>query len=288
MATPSTFSREFCFHPKALATLEQCVRRLTDDGGSTGMNPATLWSDAALNKASSGAESSLENTRTRVDEIQALKNLSKNMDRLKENLDMFIESRWEEILLATRHHGLASLPNEILLHVFEQLLDLYGNPFSGSRMIIRDMSLVSKHFRENVLAFTEVWTYLDLDICGNEALSLFLQHSRNRLFNLNFGCSAGTVEIVRRALQSSDRWQSLSIYLDVGNSEHLSLLPSLSFPAVKTLIIHGNSERSYPWVSSGWTFPCAKDVTLRGTIPDPEAFRYDSLKTLRIALLNIS
>ncbi|KAL5527888.1 hypothetical protein ACEPAG_6689 [Sanghuangporus baumii] len=280
MATPSTNSGEFCFNPTALAILEQCVRRLTDDGGSTGRDPARLWSDAALNKASSGAESSFENTRTRVDEIQVLKSLSKNMGRLKKNLDMFIGSRCDEILPCARQHGLACLPNEILLHVFEQLLDLYGNPFFGSFTIIRDMSLVSKRFRENVLAFAEVWTYLDLDICGNEALSLFLQRSRNRLLNVSFGCSSETMEIVRRTLQSSDRWQALFIYLDVGNPEHLSLLPSLSFPAVKTLEIHGHNEQSYSWIFPGWTFPCTEDVTLGGTIPDPEAFRYELLKTL--------
>ncbi|KAL5487545.1 hypothetical protein ACEPAI_5653 [Sanghuangporus weigelae] len=253
---PSTNSGEFCFHPRALVVLEQCVRKLINDGGCIGKDPAKLWSEVMFTSPSSGAESSSENTRTRVDEIQALKNLSKNMDRLKKSLDMFIEDRCEEILPATRHHGLVSLPNEILLHVFEQLLGLHDDQFYGSRMIIRDMSLVSKHFRENVLAFADVWTYLDLDDCGNEALSLFLQHSQNRLLN------------------------SLFIYLDVGNPERLSLLPSLSFPAVKTLIIHGRNQRPYPWVSSSWTFPCAEDVTLRGTIPDPEAFRYDSLKTL--------
>ncbi|KAL5529967.1 hypothetical protein ACEPAF_6224 [Sanghuangporus sanghuang] len=275
---PSTNSGEFCFHPKALAILEQCVRKLMDDGGNIGRDPAKLWSGAMFTNPSSGVESSLENTRTRVDEIQTLKSLSKDMSRLKESLDMFIENHCEELLPATRHHGLTSLPNEILLHVFKQLLDLYDNQFFGSRMIIRDISLVSKCFRENVLAFAEVWTYLDLKFCGNQALSLFLQRTRNRLLNVSFGCSAETVEIVRRALQFSDRWQSL--YLDVEDSEHLSLLPSLSFPAVKTLIIHGHNERSYPWISPGWTFPCAEDVTLGGTIPDPGAVRYESLRTL--------
>ncbi|OCB91197.1 hypothetical protein A7U60_g1543 [Sanghuangporus baumii] len=241
---PSTNSGEFCFHPKALAILEQCVRKLMDDGGNIGC--AKLWSGAMFTTPSSGVESSLENTRTRVDEIQTLKSLSKDMSRLKESLDMFIENHCEELLSATRHHGSTSLPNEILLH--------------------------------NVLAFAEVWTYLDLKFCGNQALSLFLQRTRNRLLNVSFGCSAETVEIVRRALQFSDRWQSL--YLDVEDSEHLSLLPSLSFPAVKTLIIHGHNERSYPWISPGWTFPCAEDVTLGGTIPDPGAVRYESLRTL--------
>ncbi|KAL5507797.1 hypothetical protein ACEPAH_5415 [Sanghuangporus vaninii] len=277
---PSTNSGEFCFHPKALAILEQCVRKLMDDGGNIGRDPAKLWSGAMFTNPSSGAESSLENTRTRVDEIQTLKSLSKNMNRLKESLDMFIENQCEELLPATRHHGLASLPNEILLHVFKQLLDLYDNQFIGSRMIIRDISLVSKRFRENVLAFAEVWTYLDLECCGNQALSLFLQRSRNRLLNVGFMCSAETVDVVRHALQSSNRWQSLYTSSEGEDSKHLSLLPSLSFPAVKTLKIYGHSKRSYPWISPGWTFPCAEDVTLEGTIPDPEEFRYDSVKTL--------
>ncbi|KAL5527886.1 hypothetical protein ACEPAG_6687 [Sanghuangporus baumii] len=40
---PSTNSGEFCFYPKALAILEQCVRKLMNDGGCIERDPAKLW-----------------------------------------------------------------------------------------------------------------------------------------------------------------------------------------------------------------------------------------------------
>ena len=209
-----------------------------------------------------------------IDEIQTLKMLSKDLTRLKDSLDEFIDTRLKEVLPMTRHHGLASLPNEIILLVFKQLLGLYDDPFVGSRSIIYYLSLVSRRFRENVLAFADAWAHIDLDVCGPELFDLFLHRSGNKPLTVGFGSYREAEDNFRAALTFSDRWEHLYAgfpWYD-GRSQ-----PSLSFPTVKHLEIQGHPRIINPVL---WKFPNAEYVTLKREIPNSMSYRSESLKSL--------
>ena len=187
-------------------------------------------------------------------------------------------SRDLEILPATRHHGLASLPNEILVVIFEKSVDLnkhrYRSPCETVHHVIHTLSSVSKRFREIVLACSELWTYLDLDSCGPESFDLPLSRCRNRPMKVHCRCSVQTLgsSSFRAALEISDRWGHL--YADLREAEDASLLPSLSLAAVKSFEVLGKfrSPDSFPWMSPGWIFPNVEHVRLFNSIPNPSRF----------------
>ena len=228
---------------------------------------------------------SLERRQTRMAEIQMLKDLSTGLDHFKRSLDSFIEDCRENILPASRHQGLASLPDEILLQIFERLLDqlLDDHPIDGSfdasRKLIRRLSLVSKRFRENLLAFSEVWTYLDLECCGPETIDLFIHRSKHRPLRVHFLLTFEALESLRAAASHSDRWELFVARLPMYDRIDVSQLPSLSFPGVKRLVVWGWIGEDFPWATPGWSFPNVESVEVGDGIPNPQLFQYGSLRS---------
>ncbi|KAL5487582.1 hypothetical protein ACEPAI_5690 [Sanghuangporus weigelae] len=148
----------FRVHPRALTVLKHCVRCLVQDEGKIETDSTRLWPKDMCFMSQSCDGVSLEKTRSRIDDIQTLKDVEKSLRLLTENLKATITNNCAAVLPATRQFGFALLLDEVLLLVLKQLLDSYENPFFGARMIIRTLSLVSTRFREMVLACTELWT----------------------------------------------------------------------------------------------------------------------------------
>ena len=123
---------------------------------------------------------SRETLQVHLGDLRSLKCLSKTTHSLANLLDGIIKIRRSVILPISRHLGLASLPSEIFLCIFSQFIGLFEDVFEGTRVLIRDLSLVSRHFRQMVVKCQEAWTYLDLnrlhsvenlDICMSRAKS---------------------------------------------------------------------------------------------------------------------
>lgn len=123
---------------------------------------------------------SRETLQVHLGDLRSLKRLSKTTHSLADLLDGIIKIRRSVILPISRHLGLASLPSEIFLCIFSQFIGLFEDVFEGTRVLIRDLSLVSRHFRQMVIKCQKAWTYLDLnrlhsvenlDICMSRAKS---------------------------------------------------------------------------------------------------------------------
>ena len=204
---------------------------------------------------------------------------------MKDNLDAFIERSRSKILPATRRSGLASLPREILHLILKELLHMQGDPFCGARVIIRDLSLTSRAFRDVVIEASEVWAYLDLNKIGREPLDLCLHRSRGRPLSVRFKYSTKTEKSVLHALPSGDRWDYLSADFSSEELEHLEKPPAMSFTGVRTLRTN-LSDFENSWQFPDWTFPNAEVVEMDDDVLQPHHIAHDSMKTFRYTSWN--
>ncbi|KAL5487593.1 hypothetical protein ACEPAI_5701 [Sanghuangporus weigelae] len=225
-------------------------------------------------------ELSTGDLQTCIDDSQALKCVSRDLGHLKENLDAFIEKCCNEILPVARHHGFTSLANVITLLILKQVFASYKDAFQGARVIIRDLSMVSRTLRGIVLQFSEVWTYLDLNVCGAESLDLLLLRCGNRPLSVRFKYSAGTQKNILHALglPSRNRWTYLSADFSFEHLNRIEKPPAMSFPALKTLHAYA-SDNDFHWLFPDWTFPNAEIIEVEDNVLRPHHFSYESLKT---------
>ncbi|KAL5527839.1 hypothetical protein ACEPAG_6640 [Sanghuangporus baumii] len=276
----SSTSSSFCIHPKTARILERCLLKLVKADGKI---EARLWSDPMYDVGRcKHSELSVGDLQTCIDDIQILKSVSRDLGHLNKNLDAFIEKCCNEILPIARRHGFTSLPNEIIVLILKQVFTSYKDAFQGARVIIRDLSLVSRTLRGIVLQFSEVWTYLDLDVCEAESLDLLLRRCGNRPLSVRFKYSAGTQKNILHALglPSRNRWTYLSADFSFEHLNRIEEPPEISFPAVRTLHAYA-SDNDFHWIFPDWTFPNAEIIEVEDNVLRPHHFNYESVKTFR-------
>ncbi|KAL5529930.1 hypothetical protein ACEPAF_6187 [Sanghuangporus sanghuang] len=266
-------------HPRVLTILEQCMRRLVEDEGEIETNSTRLWPEDMCFTSQNCGESSLQEIRSRIDDIQTLKDVEKGLKLLTENLKAAITNSCAAILPATRQFGFALLPDEVILLVLKQLFDSYKDPFFGAHEIIRTLSLVSVRFREMVLVCTELWAYLDLDRCHADAVDLFINRSNGKPLFVTFRASPSKEQAILRALKHRDRWHYLNVTFSDSFDASPFKLPALAFPAAKTLILDIDIEDVIPGILPIWIFPKARSLEVVTSFPPQHMFCYESLKS---------
>ena len=231
---------------------------------------------------------SLETLRSHLEDLNSLKSLSKCLRLLVDNLDAVIETRREALLPASRHVGLASLPNEVLLHIFRQFILLHKDVFDGARMLIRDISLVSKQFREMVLAFTEVWAYLDLaKLKEVEVLDMLISRAKNAPLSVRFEYYLSRDKVLLRALEFHNRWRHIyatfvfPVSIAFQDDDCWSVASPRSFPAARTLEIIPSKSDIRAEGCPRWAFPQLEILEIAGGIPKPNGICCESLKQVQ-------
>ncbi|KAL5507759.1 hypothetical protein ACEPAH_5377 [Sanghuangporus vaninii] len=266
-------------HPRVLTILDQCMRQLVEDEGKIETNSTRLWPEDMCFSSHSCGGSSVQEVRSRIDDIQTLKDVEKGLKLLTQNLKAAITNACAAILPATQQFGFALLPDEVMLLVLKQLFESYTDPFFGAHEIIRTLSLVSGRFREMVLACTELWTYLDLDRCHADAVDLFINRSKGKPLFVTFRASPTKEQAILRALKHRHRWHYLNATFSDSFAESPIKLPALAFPAAKTLILNIDMEEVTPDILPIWIFPEARSLEVTTSFPPQYMFCYESLKS---------
>lgn len=238
---------------------------------------------------------SRETLQVHLNDLRSLKRLSKITHSLADLLDGIIKIRRSVILPISRHLGLASLPSEIFLCIFSQFIGLFEDVFEGTRVLIRDLSLVSRHFRQMVIKCQEAWTYLDLNrLHSVENLDVCMSRAKGGPLSVRYRHFAAYEPILLQALTFHDRWRHAEVAFPFGvhdsfleeNQSDWSLASQITFPMTRSLELMIYMDNFRDKRCPRWTFPALEAIKLTAGFPQPGVVCYDSLREVTFIWLN--
>ena len=220
-----------------------------------------------------------------MNEIQKLEAMRRVLHSLTKRMEEAISLRRKLILPASFRVGLDTLPNEVLLQIFEQMLMDGGDPFVQAYKLTNWVSQVCRRFRGAIIRFAAAWAYLGLGGMGRNSVLLHLTRSKKTPLHVRILYTDElSQQVFLLALAHSDRWRDLDVSFVANEWGFLDVSPPLTFPSLKTLRIHVQHESSgenYNRLLSHWTFPRLENLELKDAFPEPSFINYRTLNTLK-------
>ena len=207
----------------------------------------------------------------------------------------------QSVLPASRHHGLALLPDEVFLQILDVLGNLYQYDTHMQGQAICTLSVVSRRFRDGLLSTPSFWTYWSVpSLSASSALTQkFIQRSTNCEIILDTGNNTypkvrSSLEEIALFLRSRPFEENIDRVVEMrldaftagaAFTAGFGLKPC-AFKTLKTLVVVGSGvyDQTVSTVTSRqiwsispvfdfWTFPAIKNLSIIGTIPPLHHFQ---------------